>query len=108
MTKHDADGGDSEHIEIDVASPSDITINILEPGEESETDTKFFLNKGSMASGYILFPSDNVDIVRIGGKTYRDPIHCSTAGRVITKIKDFSSIVIRTLNADTHIDFEAL
>ncbi len=106
MTRHDADGRDSEHIEIDVVTPSDITINILEAGTENANT--FYLNKGSMASGYLLFPSDNVSIVRIGGKTFRDPIPCSSAGRVISKIKDFSSIVIRTLNADTHIDFEVL
>lgn len=106
MTKFDNNGRDEENIAIDVATPSDITINVI--GTGTEDATTFYLEKGSLGSGYILRPTDQVEIVRIGDRTYRHPIPVSTAGHAITKIKDFSSMVIRTLNANTHIDLEIL
>ncbi len=102
MTKHDNDGREWENIEIDKVTAGDITIKVMDSGTEDAST--FYLQKDSLGSGFILRPDDNVAIVRIGGKTYRDPIPVSSAGFVISKIKDFASIVIRTLNDNTHID----
>ncbi len=106
MTRDDNELRDEENIEIDKVVAGDITINVI--GNETEDASTFYLNKGSMGTGFILRPDDNVAIVSIGPKTYRDPIPVSSAGFALTKMKDFSVMVIRTLNADTHIDLMVL
>lgn len=95
------DGVDSDHIDITIATASDITFHAT---DGTETATEKYLNKGSLGKGFILRPSDNVSIVSIGSKTFRNPIPVSTAGfTMTTHLKDFESIVIRTHNASTNI-----
>lgn len=101
MTKFDNDGREHDNLDLDIAVASDITINI---GPGSDTATVFYIDKGSLGSGLVLRPSDNVSIVRVGGKTYKHPIPVSTEGYSDSKMKDFSSLVIRTHNNGTHLD----
>lgn len=100
----DNDGQYGENIEFDIATAaSDVTIYVI--GTGTETETAKYLNKGSMGKGFVLRPDKNVSIVSIGNKTYRNPIPVSTAGWVQkTHIPDFSQIVIRVPNANTHIN----
>lgn len=106
MTRDDNELRDEENIEIDKLAAGDITIHVIKSGTEDAST--FYLRKGSMGTGFVLRPSDNVAIVSIGPKVYRDPIPVSTAGFTLTKMKDFSVMVIRTLNANTHIDLMVL
>lgn len=107
MTRHDNDNRDEENIEIDKVVAGDITINVI--GDDNPEDaSNFNLEKGSMGTGFVLRPDDNVAIVSIGPRVFRDPIPVSTAGFTLTKMKNFSVMVIRTLNANTHIDLLVL
>ena len=96
------DGRDWENYEFDIASASDVTVNIAGTGTENAA-TKY-LNKGNLGTGFVLRPGGNVSVVSIGTKTFRSPISISTAGMTVSKhLRDFNSIVIRTTVANTHI-----
>ena len=98
------DGRDWENIEFvsTTADTEDITVNIA--GSGSETATTKYLNKGSLATGFVLRPSATVTVVQINEKVLRNPITVSTAGLSISKhMKDLNKLVIRTTEASTII-----
>ena len=94
---------DAENIEFTHPNANeDITIYVSQNG--TETSTIKYLNKGTLGKGFVLRPSQTVTIIRVGNKTYRNPITVSTAGLSWTKkIKDFNEMVIRITVASTEI-----
>ena len=97
------DGRDPENIIINAADTNDITIYIAGTGTESATVK--YLNKGSLATGFTLRPSNTVSIVQIGSKVLRNPITVSTAGFSWNKhLRDFNIIVIRPSVAGINIE----
>lgn len=99
------DGRDWENIEFTSSSTDaieDITINIAGTGTENST-TKF-LNKKSLATGFVLRPSATVTIPQIDNKVFRNPITVTTTGLSIGKhMKDMNKIIIRTTATSTII-----
>ena len=80
----------------------DYEINIA--GTGTETATIKYLNKGSLATGFVLRPSETVTIPQIDNKVFRNPITVTTAGLSISKhLKDMNKIVIRTTATSTII-----
>lgn len=74
----------------------------------TDTDTTKYLNKGSDGGGFVLRPSDNVQITSIknGGTELivGDPITVTSAGfTAMRRISRLTSIKIQTLNANTMI-----
>lgn len=100
-------GRNAENIIIIAETTDDITINVADSGTENAT-TKY-LNKGSLATGLIVRPSDVVGLVQLGSKVYRNPITISTAGLSWTRnIKDFNVVVLRPSVASITIEIQVL
>ena len=96
------DWRDWENIEFDVPDANtEITFYML---DGTDTDTVKYLNKGSLATGFVLRPSAAISLISIQTKTFRNPITISTAGLSVSKhLKDFNKMVIKTTIANTNI-----
>lgn len=97
--------------EVTIATASTVTFHITSSGTDDATN--YYLNKGQDGHGFVLRPSDNVEITSIqaGRTTYAngeilqgDPISVSTAGfSVVRRMPPFIKITIRTLVANTNV-----
>ena len=92
-----------ENIEFVGGSNETITVDVLNSG--TETSNAKFLNLQRSANGFILRPTDNIQIISINGVTFRDPITVAinTTWSAPTHIARFQKIVIKTLNASTTV-----
>ena len=104
ITWQEADLGDGnfENDEFNVASGSDITIQIKDSG--IDTSTTRYLALDRMAKTCVIRPSETITILSINGKTPKAPITC-VADQTFSMSKGlrWDNFVVRVETANTKI-----